>query len=142
MNRDIGSSLPLLCMKEWDYMKTGEQIKNRALQLLNYTDQNGRLDSAMYADVTARSLAIVNQIYAEAWYALHDRGFEELGTLTDEVQLPERIVNEVMPYGVAMLFAQSIGDADNQSLMVDLYNQKRTLLTHKRRREDVMPYAI
>lgn len=123
-------------------MKTGEQVKNRAMVLLNYTDQNGRLDGAMYADITARSLGIVNQVYAELWYARHGRGFEELGALTEEVHLPERIVNEVMPYGVAMLLAQSIGDADNQSLMAELYNQKRTLLTRIHRRKDVMPYAV
>ncbi len=123
-------------------MKTGEQVKNRAMSLLGYTDQNGRLDGAMYADLTARSLTLVNAIYAEVWYALFDNGFEELATLTDELDLPERVINEVMPYGVAMMFAQSIGDADNQSQYTDLYNQKRALLTHARRRKDVMPRAL
>ena len=123
-------------------MKTGEQLKNRALQLLNYTDRNGRLDSQMYADVTARMLPLVNQIYSDVWYGLYDDGFEELGALTDTLHLPERVMNEVMPYGVAMLIAQTIGDADNQSLMAALYNRKRAILTHKRRRKDVMPDAI
>ena len=90
-------------------MKTGEQVKNRAMSLLGYTDRNGRLDGAMYADLTARSLTLVNAIYAEVWYALFDIGFEELATLTDELDLPERVINEVMPYGVAMMLAQSIG---------------------------------
>lgn len=123
-------------------MKTGEEIKNRALTLLNYTDQNGRLDSTMYTDVVSRSLAVVNQIYADLWYALHSRGFQELSTLTDDVHLPERVVNDCMPYGVAMLLAQTIGDADNQSMMTDLYNQKRATLTHSRFRKDVLPRAI
>lgn len=123
-------------------MKTGEQVKNRALQLLNYTDRNGRLDSAMYADVTARALPLINQIYSDVWYGLHDEGFEELGAITDTFQLPERVINDVMPYGVAMLFAQTIGDADNQSLMAMFYNRKRTILTHFRRRKDGMPYAL
>ncbi len=123
-------------------MKTGEEVKNRALMLLNYTDQNGRLDSAMYTDVVARSLAAVNQIYADLWYAFHNVGFEELATLTGDVHLPERVVNDCMPYGVAMLLAQTIGDADNQSMMTDLYNQKRASLTHLRRRRDVLPRAI
>ena len=123
-------------------MKTGEQIKNRALELLGYTDRNGRLDSTMYADVTARSLTLINQIYSDVWYGLYDEGFEELAALTDELELPERAMNEVMPYGVAMLMAQTIGDADNQSLMTTLYNRKRALLTHKRQRKDVMPHAL
>lgn len=123
-------------------MKTGEQIKTRALQLLNYTDRDGRLDGAMYADVTARALSLVNQIYSDLWYGLYDRGFCELPSLADEIQLPERVINDVMAYGVAMLMAQTIGDADNQSMMTELYNRKRAGLTHLRRRKDVIPYAI
>lgn len=123
-------------------MKTGEQVKNRALQLLNYTDRDGRLDGAMYADVTARALPLINQIYSDVWYGLYDEGFEELGAVTDAFQLPERVINDVMPYGVAMLFAQTIGDADNQSMMTEYYNRKRAILTHKRHRKDVMPRAL
>lgn len=124
-------------------MKTGEEIKNCAMQLLNYTDQNGRIDSTMYADVTARSLALVNRIYADCWYALEgERPFVELATLTETVALPPRVIDNVMPYGVAMLIAQSLGDGDNQSMMTDLYNQKRAILTQVRRRRDVMPRAL
>ena len=124
-------------------MKTGEEVKNRALQLLNYTDQNGRVDSAMFADVTARSLALVNQIYADCWYMLTmPRPFEELPTLTEPMALPKRVIVDVMPYGVAMLMAQSLSDGDNQSLMADLYNRKRTSLTRRHRRKDVMPRAL
>ena len=123
-------------------MKTGEQIKNRALELLNYTDQHGRLNSTMYADVTARVLPLINQIYSDVWYGLYDEGFAELGAITDELPLPERVVNDVMPYGVAMLMAQTLGDADNQSLMAAYYNRKRASLTHMRGRKDVMPRAL
>ena len=123
-------------------MKTGEQIKNRALLLLNYTDQNGRLNSTMYADVTARVLPLLNQIYSDVWYGLFDSGFDELAAMTDELHLPERVINEVMPYGVAMLIAQTLGDADNQSLMTAHYNRKRALLTQLRHRKDVMPRAL
>lgn len=123
-------------------MKTGEQVKNRALQLLNYTDKNGRLDGSMYADVTARVLPLVNQIYSDVWYGLYDDGFEELGAITDEFRLPERVINDVMPWGVAMLMAQTLGDADNQSLMAGLYNRKRAVLTHMRARKDVLPHAL
>ncbi len=123
-------------------MKTGEEIKARAFSLLNYTDQNGRVDNAMYADITARSLSLVNQIYAELWYALKPCGFEELVSLSEEIRLPERVRNDCMAFGVAMLMAQSIGDADNQSLMAELYNQRRAALTHICRRRDVMPRAV
>ncbi len=124
-------------------MKTGEEIKNRALELLNYTNQNGRTDSTMFADITARSLALVNQIYAECWYALEGkRPFVPLPTLSAVIALPPRVIEGVMPFGVAMLMAQSIGDGDNQGFMADLYNQKRATLTQTQRRKDVMPRAI
>lgn len=123
-------------------MKTGEQIKHQALSLLNYTDQNGRVDNAMYADVATRSLALVNRVYAELWYALYPCGFEELPSLSEELRLPERVINDCMVFGVAMLMAQTIGDGDNQSLMAELYNQKRAALTHMRCRKDVMPCAL
>ena len=117
-------------------------MRDRALTLLNYTDQNGRLDQTMYADVSARSLALINQIYAELWYSLRPCGFEELPSLSDEIHLPERVINDCMAFGVAMLMAQTIGDADNQSLMTDLYNQKRAALSHMCRRKDVVPHAL
>lgn len=123
-------------------MKTGEEVKNRALQLLNYTDQDGRLDASMYTDILARSLALVNQIYGDLWYALHRVGFCELEALGETIDLPEALIHEAMPYGVAMLMAQTIGDGDNQAMMADLYNQKRAALTHWRRRRDVLPRAI
>ncbi len=123
-------------------MKTGVQVRDRVLQLLNYTDSDGRVSTAMYGDIAARSLALVNQIYAELHYAYRRDGFEELADLGDEIALPEWVINDVMPYGVAMLTAQSIGDADNQSMFTDLYNQKRAKLTHRVRREDVMPRAL
>lgn len=123
-------------------MKTAIEIRDRAWRLLNYTDGDGRIDTAMYADAAARSLAVVNQIYADIRYCLCAQGVRELETLTEEIDLPEQIVNDVMPYGVAMLTAQTLGDADNQSLFADLYNRKRTRLTHATKRGDVMPYAF
>ena len=123
-------------------MRTGEQIKERAFCLLNYTDQNGRVDNTLYADVAARALALINQIYAELWYACCPCGFKELGSLSEEICLPERVINDCMAFGVAMLMAQSVGDADNQSMMADLYNQRRAALAHICRRRDVMPRAL
>jgi len=124
-------------------MKTGMEVRDRAWRLLNYTDSDGRIDTTMYADVAARSLALVNQVYADIVYAVCRTGFKELAALGDEIDLPEHIVNDVMPYGVAMLTAQTLGDADNQSLFADLYNQKRAKLTHIAvGRKDVLPYAF
>lgn len=110
-------------------MRTGEDIQTRALLLLNYTDQDGKIRSDLYADIFARSLTLVNQIYADIWYSRFPRGFTPLQTLSEPLLLPDAAADDVMPYGVAMLMAQSVGDADNQALFAQLYNAKRGRLS-------------
>ena len=118
-------------------MKTGAEIRDRALTLLHYVDQAGRLRSDLYADLYARSLDIVNQIYGDLWYTTHTTTFEQLGSLADTVMLPGRIREDVMPYGVAMLMAQTIGDGDNQNLYASLYSRKRTRAASQDCRVDI-----
>ncbi|MBQ9414542.1 MAG: hypothetical protein IJU16_05385 [Clostridia bacterium] len=118
-------------------MRTGEEIRDRALALLNYTDNKGQLRSDLYADLYTRSLGLVNQIYGDIWYSFYQDAFEELGSLSDTIRLPGRVIDDVMPYGVAMLMAQTVGDGDNQSLYATLYNRKRAGMTKSDRRVDV-----
>jgi hypothetical protein len=102
---------------------TGNEILNQAYILLNYTDSNGNIDSGNNASINKRSLSIVNQIYADLWDS--QELFEPLHAMHETINLNAHAVFNVMPYGVAMLIAQSEGDADNQSLYASLYNQRR-----------------
>ena len=122
-------------------MKTGQDVWERALYLLNYTDQHGRADALQYAELFKRALPLINQIYADLWFSERQGAFRELAHLTQPLQLSPRLVQDVMPYGVAMLLAQTESDGDSQQLFAALYNQKRAVLCGTARRRDVLPTA-
>ena len=66
--------------------------------------------------------------------------FAPIARLEDELPLARWDAENVMPYGVAMLLAQSEGDADGQALFAAIYNRKRAAVggfTETRR--DVLP---
>ncbi len=106
-------------------MKTGLDVVTRALYLLQYTDANGVLDHRRNAELLRRALPVANQIAGELWYMENSGVFPELSSLEQEVPLSQRTLDEAMPYGVAMLLAQSEGDGDSQQLFSALYNRKR-----------------
>ena len=120
-------------------MRTGRDVWERALRLLNYTDGGGRLDGAQYAELFKRALPLVNQIYSDLWFCEREEAFCELTTLEQPLRLSPRCVHDVAPYGVAMLLAQSESDGDSQQLMASLYNQKRSSLHRTACRRDVLP---
>lgn len=120
-------------------MRTGRDILERAMVLLHYTDGNGRLDGQQYAELFKRGLALLNQIYSDLWFLEQEESFDELTHLEQPLRLSQRCLNDVAPYGVAMLLAQSESDGDSQQLMAALYNQKRSSLSRPVRRRDVLP---
>lgn len=122
-------------------MRTGRDVWERALRLLNYTDGNGRLDGGQYAELFKRALALVNQIYGELWFLEQEGAFRELTDLSQPLRLTVRSVHDVAPYGVAMLLAQTESDGDSQQLFAALYNQKRSAVNRAVRRRDVLPGA-
>ena len=105
---------------------TGTDILRQAYTLLNYTDANGNVNAANNANLSKRALPIVNQIYADLWQPRTSGAkFEALSTMNQVLDLDDYTAINIMPYGVAMMLAQSDGDADNQSIYVALYNQRR-----------------
>ncbi|MBP3388734.1 MAG: hypothetical protein J6K98_02535 [Clostridia bacterium] len=107
---------------------TGNEAVQIALQLLNYTNQTGQVDNANSQEFFGRARVIVNQIYADLWKMGHQRGtFVPLDDLNETLPLSEDVCRNALVYGVAMLFAQSAGDADNQTLYASLYNRNCTI---------------
>lgn len=105
-------------------MQTGQEIFNRALELLHYTDGSGETMQP-FGELTSRALPVINQIYSDLWYTAHDDTFCDVPSLTVPLDLPTRLLNDVMPYGVAMLLAQGCGDSENQRVFAEMYSQKR-----------------
>ena len=119
-------------------MRSGRDVLNQALRLLNYTDIYGRPDSGNDKELQERGLAVVNQIYADLWHTDKLEHFTPLRFLDEVVLLPQKQLTDVMPYGVAMLIALCEGDNNNQQLYADIYNRKRTAATSSRRRLNVL----
>lgn len=102
------------------------EVFKQALVLLNYTDPHGNIDAVNNAELYKRALPLLNQIYADLWHIRTGEGFQPLTSLSQVVPLESYVVNNIMPYGVAMLIAQTNGDADNQAIYAALYNQRRS----------------
>lgn len=132
---------------------TGRMVWEQAMHLLGYTSDDGALSGR--DELLPRALAVVNQIYTDLWYTpggcLPDAGIppgsEEteptrLSSLDEPVPLSTRALTDVMPWGVAMLMAQSESDGDSQALMSMTYNAKRAVLSRMGKREDVLPWPV
>lgn len=98
---------------------------DEAMTMLGYVNAEGLSGEE---DMLKKSLVIINKIYFELYRAFVNKkgdGFIPLGNINDEVNLPQVVLRDIAPYGVAMFLAQSEGDADSQALYANLYNQKK-----------------
>ena len=129
---------------------TGYDIIKKAMELLGYTASNGNLQ--LNARISSKSLAVVNVIYSDLWHVCYGgetdcfasarndiKEFVPLENIHEEINLPERAINDVMIYGVASFIAQSESDGDQQQIYTTLYNQKRASLSKKETVQDVLP---
>lgn len=106
---------------------TGMNLFDKAMELLGYTSADGISGKE---DMLKRGLTLINQVYAELYYAFvqvpgEEDEFKLLANILDEVKLPKNVLTDIAPYGLAMYLAQSESDADNQSLYANIYNQKK-----------------
>ncbi len=116
---------------------TGQDILKTATELLGYTNANNNLQ--LTSRITGKSVAILNLIYSDLWRICNEGEFIPINTVQDDIFLPERALNDVMPYGLAMMIAQSESDGDSQQLYSVLYNRKRAGLSRKENIQDVLP---
>lgn len=116
---------------------TGAEVLDRALRLLGYTDSLGNTE--MNGRIKSRALAAVNAVYSDLFYLLRGCGFTALRELKDELLLPERVLHDVMPYGVAAFLAQGESDGDQQQYFMLFYNNKRLGVAGADHVRDVLP---
>jgi predicted DNA-binding transcriptional regulator YafY len=123
-------------------MTTGQEVLNRALQMLGYTNSYGEVDSQQYAELIKKSPATVQQVYNELQLIEHPSTFDPTGfSMTEDLNLSSKSINDVMPYGVAMFIAQSEGNGDAQAMFANMYNQKRASVPHEvKTRTNSIPY--
>lgn len=107
-----------------------KEIIDRSLALLGY--ENSEI-------LVKRALSAVNIIYSDLFYLSNERGFIAVKSLNDEINLEEMTLNDVMPYGVAALIAQSENDGDNQNLYMSMYKDKRRKIGARGQIVDCVP---
>lgn len=120
---------------------TALKMFEKAMTMCGYTTAdgvNGR------EDMLKKALTVINLVYADLYNAFvaipgKDEEFSELESIHDQIELPGRILSDIMPYGVAMYLAQSESDADNQNLFAALYNRKRVGLVRVEKVKDTLP---
>lgn len=116
---------------------TAADMEKKIINLLCYTDGSGNI--APNSHLRQRTLTAINAVYADLFYALGRTEFSPVLSPEDAIDLPERVLNDVMPYGAAAFLAQSENDGDRQQYYIMLYNQKRAALTRSESVEDSMP---
>lgn len=106
---------------------TGQEIYNRAMALLGYTDADGNTSTRQFAELHKNALLLVNQVCSELHY-IETGGapYDLLSSMGEQVTISDRTALDVAPYGVAMYAAQLAGDANNQGIYAMTYNQKRS----------------
>ena len=105
----------------------GMSLFEKAMEMLGYASAEG---ISGREDILKKALTIINNVYAELHYAFvqqqgDEDSFVPLANINDTLNLPTIVLGDIAPYGVAMYLAQSEGDADNQSLYANIYNQKK-----------------
>lgn len=130
-------------------MVTGRDVFNRALRLIGVTNTDGAVDRNRDGDLFKGALETVNQIYSDLFFIENPNGyFEPISSLEEDLltyengeqKLSRRCVNDVMPYGVAMLIAQNTGDNTMQAIMSITYTEKRASCVKRTRTiTDTMP---
>lgn len=115
---------------------TAEYVIEKAMALLGYTDMEGNTSSARFQGV---SLSALNAIYGDLYYINNAIGFTPVGSASEEINLDERVINDVMPYGVAAFIAQNMGDTVNQQFFSQMYNLKRKTVASNESITDTLP---
>ncbi|MBQ0110457.1 MAG: hypothetical protein KBS41_00810, partial [Oscillospiraceae bacterium] len=95
-----------------------QNLFDRALSLLNYRQPDGNVDDTL----TKNAIGCINAVYCDLFYLLNSSGYADITSLRDTLNLPERVFNDVAPYGVAMHLAQASGDGLNQQIFGTIYN--------------------
>ncbi len=116
---------------------TANTIFNEALKLLGYTDSDGNTE--LTGRVRNRATVVFNLVYGDLWKIFNDGEFTPIKSLSDEVNLPQKAMGDVLLYGLAMHIARSENDGDQQQFFTLLYNAKRASFTKYDKVKNTIP---
>lgn len=105
-------------------MITAGKAIETAVILLGYTNRFGEVDGENYSSSYRNALKFLNTVYVEL-AEIQGKTYTEITELTTNIELDDRVVLDVMVYGLAMWLAKNENDGDNQSYFAAVYSQKR-----------------
>lgn len=118
-------------------MKANELLNN-TLKVLGYSDIDGNME--LTQRIRNSAIVNINLVYSELWRIFNTDEFKAIKSLSEEINLPEKVLSEAFIYGLAMHIARSENDGDQQQFFAYLYNAKRAGLTQYSSVKNVMPY--
>ena len=111
-------------------------IIESAMALLGY-DTLQRAGSVK--DIDENAISALNAVYADLYFLFNKEGFNKITTVQDVVNLPQKALYDIMPYGVASFMASFQGDSDSQQYFSKIYNLKRKSFVQEEAVTDVLP---
>lgn len=115
---------------------TAKEIISKAILLLGYDDGLGNTSDERFQMSSKNAL---NFVYNDLVSCLGRDDFKDIKNLLEEIEMPKRVLFDVMPYGVAAFIAESLGDGEKQQYFASLYNFKRKSVTYEDKVQDVIP---
>lgn len=102
---------------------TAKDIYKTALSLLGYIDG---------PNFQRRAVSIVNKVYFELFIIFNSaEDFKPVGTLEEQINLPQAALSSAMPLGVASLLALGEGDGELQQYFALDYDRARKRFNKK-----------
>lgn len=115
---------------------TASKIINKAIIMLGYQTLK---KTGSISDFEQSALSALNIVYADLFFLYYEDNFSEITDASQPVNLPQKALYDVMPYGVAAFIASSQGDNDNQQFYSEIYNLKRKNLNADKTFQDTVP---
>lgn len=106
------------------------ELVDKAFDLCGYTRTN---------ELNKQAIIAADIIVSDIFYTLHKEGYSPITKLDDEIFFEERIINDILPYGVAAKIAELEYDGEKQNIFAAYYNRKRLSLGGKTMIEDKLP---
>ena len=101
---------------------TAREALDMGKVLAGLTNKDGSLWNDQTPELAKSFVVMVNLVYSD----LYDgENFIPVSSLDDNLYLPQNILNDVMPYGIAMHLCRMVGDTNGELVMSDTYADKR-----------------
>lgn len=113
------------------------KLLNNALKMLGYTNADGNAE--LTAQIRNSAIVTVNLVYSDLWKTANREPFEPIKSLDDEILLPQKAMDDVFLYGLAMHIARSENDGDQQQYFAALYNARRAGLSQYEKVKNIIP---